>query len=156
MDTSVPGRVCQFSYMESAVSSYLSHHGGSRPAPHLLAHHVRDLDAVAPTLAASHSNHPIVMGERPSFLGARGLLSKQGITPSDVLHRELEWVRTRTVLLAMGRGVHFLAASAVLNLVLTEDISPLRAAAGTGGAQPRSPAAIPSALPFALTCRGIV
>lgn len=140
VDTSIPGRICQFSYMESAVSDYLRHHGGTRPAPHLVARHVRSLDALAPTLAASHSNHPILLGERPSFLGARGLLSKQGIPPSDVLHRELERARPRTVLLAMGRGVHFLAASAVLHLVMTEDISPLRlrrdwrcATAFTGG-----------------------
>ena len=135
-----PGRICHFSYAESSALAYAKRHGTSTLPPDLLARLLPPVDAVAPTLAASHSSHPFLLGACPTYLGSRALLSKQGIPPSDPLHRLLEDAPSRLTLRAVGLGVHFLAASAVLHLISTEAHSPLRgqrdwswASAYTGG-----------------------
>ena len=126
MDTSRPGIQCYFPYLESAVNGYVAAHPGSAPPAYLLDRHLIATDDPCPTLAASHSCHPILLGPRPRFLGSHALAAKQGLPPSDPLYAALMSVRTRVALRALGRGVHFLAASCVLHLVLTETSSPLR------------------------------
>ena len=126
MDTSRPGIQCYFPYLESAVNGYVAAHPGSAPPAYLLDRHLIATDDPCPTLAASHSCHPILLGPRPRFLGSHALAAKQGLPPSDPLYAALMLVRTRVALRALGRGVHFLAASCVLHLVLTEAGSPLR------------------------------
>ena len=59
------------------------------------------------------------------YLGSRALLSKQGIPPSDPLYRALQEAPPRQTLAAVGQGVHFLAASAVVHLINSEPQSPL-------------------------------
>ena len=126
VDTSQPGTQCYFPYLESAVKGYLAAHPGTAPPAHLLDRHLLALDDPCPTLAASHSCHPFLFGPRPYFLGPRALAAKQGLPPTDPLYLALLRVRPRIALCALGRGVHFLAASCVLHLVLTEAGSPLR------------------------------
>ena len=126
VDTSQPGTQCYFPYLESAVKGYLAAHPGTAPPSHLLDRHLLALDDPCPTLAASHSCHPFLFGPHPYFLGPRALAAKQGLPPTDPLYLALLRVRPRIALRALGRGVHFLAASCVLHLVLTEATSPLR------------------------------
>ena len=126
MDTSQPGTQCYFPYLESAVKGYLAAHPGTAPPSHLLDRHLLALDDPCPTLAASHSCHPFLFGPHPYFMGPRALAAKQGLPPTDPLYLALLRVRPRIALRALGRGVHFLAASCVLHLVQTEANSPLR------------------------------
>ena len=83
------------------------------------------LDAASPTLSATGSSHPFRLGPRPYFLGASALLSRLGLPPFDRLSTVLLDTVPRRALLAVGRGVHFLSARAVLHLALTESNSPL-------------------------------
>ena len=129
MDTAIPGRVCHFAYLESAVNGHLCRYGALPPAA-FFRRHLPLVDDVAPTLAATSSCHPFVLGPSPTFLGARALLNKQGIPPSDVLYRTLASAPPRLALLALGRGVHFLSASAVLHFIQTEPTSPLCGVSG--------------------------
>ena len=124
VDTTTPGRVCHYAYLISAIYKHTQRHG-TIPPPQLIERHLPTVDALAPTLSASASSHPFLLGETPTYLGARALLSKQGIPPCDPLHTALENATPRQALAALGRGVHFLAASAVLHLIATEHISPL-------------------------------
>ena len=126
VDTSQPGTQCYFPYLESAVNGYFAAHPGATLPAYLLDRHLLARDAPCPTLAASHSCHPFLFGPRPHFLGPHALAAKQGLPPTDPLYLALLQVRHRIALRALGRGVHFLAASCVLNLVLTEAGSPLR------------------------------
>ena len=59
------------------------------------------------------------------YLGSRALLSKQGIPPSDPLYQALQGAPPRETLAAVGQGVHFMAASAIVHLIKTEPQSPL-------------------------------
>ena len=131
MNIHASGKICSFAYLESTVVAYRRRYGESASVPAaMLKRHVRALDAPAPTLTTSHSSHPIVLGPQPKFLGPRALLSRMGIPPSDPLHAILERESPRRVLRAIGRGVHFLAASSVLHLLLTEPESPLHGRTG--------------------------
>ena len=116
--------VCHFAYLESTVTGYVRRHG-SLPPPEIFSRHLPSVDDVAPTLPASPSCHPFLFGPVPTFLGSRALLSKQGIPPEDPLYVALLSASPRLALRALGRGVHFLSASAVVHLVQTEHSSPL-------------------------------
>ena len=125
VDTSTPGITCHFAYLESATKGHISRHGGSRPSAAILENHLLPLDAPAPTLSATGSSHPFFLGLRPQFLGPRALITKLGLPPTDRLSQAILDMSPRRALLAVGRGVHFLSARAVLHLVLAEPQSAL-------------------------------
>ena len=125
VDITTPTRQCYFPYLESALKGYFASHPGADPPTHLLTHHVSLLDDPCPTLAASPSCHPFVLGKRPYFMGPRALASKQGLPPTDPLYQALLLATPRVALLALGRGVHHLAACSVLYFIRTEASSPL-------------------------------
>ena len=58
-------------------------------------------------------------------MGPRALASKQGLPPTDPLYQALLLATPRVALLALGRGVHHLAACSVLYFIRTEASSPL-------------------------------
>ena len=124
VDPTKPDHVCHFAYLESTVAGYVRRNG-SLPPPEIFSRHLPTVDVVAPTLPASPSCHPFLFGPVPTFLGSRALLSKQGIPPGDSLYAALLPESPRLSLRALGRGVHFLSASAVVHLVQTEHSSPL-------------------------------